>query len=220
MRLLQRLFGGGRRPRGEPRPDDVMGRRHRGPVHKVVVGLGNPGPNYDATRHNVGWWVVDRLAADWGDGTFSETGPLLSTVARVGGHEVLLAKPLTYMNRSGLAVRSILEAHPTLDPAEDLLVVVDDATREVGGVRFRPEGGSGGHRGLRSISDVLEGDGYPRLRVGVGQAPKGADLAQWVLSPMPSEDEAVVVDLLPWISEAVHIWVEEGTQAAMNRFNR
>lgn len=204
----------------EPSPGETMGRRDAAAADKVVVGLGNPGPQYDDTRHNVGWWVVDRLAVDWNAGSFVETGPALTTEATIGGRRVLLAKPVTYMNRSGLAVRSILRAHPHLDPAEDLLVVVDDATRNVGGVRFRPGGSAGGHRGLRSVAESLGTDDYPRLRVGVGEAPQGADLAAWVLSSMPSDDAEVVTALLPELTEAMELWLEEGTRAAMNRYNR
>ncbi len=186
---------------------------------KVVMGLGNPGPEYDATRHNVGWWVVDRLAYDWEFGPFQRDGRAFSTEGTVGETEVRLMKPATYMNRSGLAVRA-LRYEENFDPIEDLLVVVDDATLDVGRVRFRPEGGAGGHNGLKSISGALQSHRYPRMRIGVGVKPEGEDLSDWVLSPMPEEDEEIVVGLLPELTEAVEVWVGEGTEAAMNRFNR
>jgi len=186
---------------------------------KIVVGLGNPGPEYDATRHNVGWWMLDRLSHDWRFGAYRRDGPALKAKGLVGGTEVLLVKPTSFMNRSGLALR-FLQGLERFDPTQDLLVVVDDAALDVGRVRFRPSGSPGGHNGLRSVSGALRSDEYPRLRIGVGRAPEGVDLADWVLSPMPEEEEGVVVGLLPELARAVEVWLEEGTEAAMNRFNR
>lgn len=186
---------------------------------KVVIGLGNPGPDYDATRHNVGWWMIDRLAYDWDFGPFKRDGRALVSEGAVGGAEVRLVKPTTYMNRSGQALRGVAEVEG-FEPSEDLLVIVDDASLDVGRVRFRPEGGAGGHNGLKSIAGALRSDEYARLRIGVGRKPEGYDLSDWVLSPMPEEDEDVVVGLLPELSDAVKVWVDEGIEAAMNRFNR
>ena len=186
---------------------------------KVVMGLGNPGPEYDATRHNVGWWVVDRLAYDWGFDSFRRDGRALVTEGNVGDTAVRLVKPTTYMNRSGLAVGP-LAAIEGFDPARDLLVVVDDAALDVGRVRFRPEGGAGGHNGLKSVTGALQSQGFARLRIGVGTRPEGVDLSDWVLSPMPAVDEEVVVRLLPQLTESVGVWIAEGVEAAMNRFNR
>ncbi len=186
---------------------------------KVVLGLGNPGPEYDATRHNVGWWVLDRLAYDWDFETFRRDGRTLVTEGTVGDVEVRLVKPTTYMNRSGLAV-GLLAAIDGFDPAKDLLVVVDDAALEVGRVRFRPEGSAGGHNGLKSVSGALQSNAFARLRIGVGTKPEGTDLSDWVLAPMPGEDEEVVVGLLPELTRGVEVWLAEGIEAAMSRFNR
>jgi peptidyl-tRNA hydrolase, PTH1 family len=186
---------------------------------KVVVGLGNPGPEYDGTRHNVGWWMVDRLAHDWGFGSFRKEGPALVSAGLVGSLPVVLVKPLTWMNRSGAALPPFL-ARPEVDPAVDLLVVVDDATREAGGVRFRPEGSAGGHNGLRSIEGALGSRSYARLRIGVGRPPEGADMAAWVLSEMEPDDEDTILRLLPELVPAVETWMVEGIQAAMDRYNR
>jgi len=183
------------------------------------MGLGNPGPEYDGTRHNVGWWVADRLAYDWDFPTFRRDGRSLVSEGSVGSERVLLMKPTTYMNRSGLAMRP-LATFEGFEPAEDLLVVVDDAALDVGRVRFRPDGSPGGHNGLRSVSGALQSNAYARLRIGVGKKPEGADLADWVLSPMPEADEEAVVALLPELTNAVQTWVSEGVEAAMNRFNR
>ncbi len=186
---------------------------------KIVLGLGNPGPEHDSERHNVGWWVLDRLAYDWEFGPFKRDGKAFTTEGTVGDVEVRLMKPTTYMNRSGLALRPV-RSIAGFEPGEDLLVVVDDAALGVGRVRFRPEGGAGGHNGLRSVSGALQSNEYARLRIGVGQKPEGLDLADWVLSAMPEEDEEAVVGLLPEMSKAVKVWIDEGVEAAMNRFNR
>ena len=186
---------------------------------KVVLGLGNPGPDYDATRHNVGWWLVDRLAYDWELGPFRRDGQAFVSEGAVDDHGVRLVKPTTFMNRSGLALRSLRDLEG-FDPSADLLVVVDDAALDVGRVRFRPEGGAGGHNGLKSIAGALQSNEYARLRIGVGRKPDDEDLSDWVLSPMPREDEDAVVELLPELTRAVEVWVAEGVEAAMNRFNR
>ena len=186
---------------------------------KVVVGLGNPGPQYDDTRHNVGWWVVDRLAYDWQFGTFEKEGRSLRTGGSVEDVSVLLIKPATYMNRSGAALVDV-DRLDELDLGSDLLLVVDDATLDVGRVRFRPGGGTGGHNGLKSVTSVLGTDAYARLRVGVGLAPEGADLSDWVLSSMSGDDESTIVGLLPELSQAVGVWMRDGIEEAMNQFNR
>lgn len=186
---------------------------------KVVIGLGNPGPEYDGTRHNVGWWVVDRLAYDWGFDLFKREGRAFVTEGIVDETPVRLMKPTTYMNRSGLSLRP-LRGLESFDATEDLLVVVDDAALHVGRVRFRPEGGAGGHNGLKSISGALQSNDYARLRIGVGLKPDGTDLSDWVLSGMPEQEEDVLVALLPELTEAVELWISEGSEAAMNRFNR
>jgi len=186
---------------------------------KVVIGLGNPGPTYDATRHNVGWWAADRLVYEWGFGPFHREGACLVAEGTVGDHEVRVMKPTVYMNRSGAAVAP-LRSVPGLDLERDLLVVVDDATLDVGRVRFRPSGGAGGHNGLKSVEAALGTSDYARLRIGVGRAPEGVDLAEWVLSPMPPADEDVVVGLLPDLADGVEIWMEGETETVMNRLNR
>ena len=186
---------------------------------KVVVGLGNPGPRYDDTRHNVGWWVVDRLAYDWGFDSFEKEGRSLRTGGSVGDTSVLLIKPTTYMNRSGAALVGV-DGLDECDLGSDLLLVVDDASLDVGRVRFRPGGGAGGHKGLKSVSGVLGTDSYARLRLGVGLMPEGGDLSDWVLSPMSEADESTVVGLLPELSEAVEVWMRDGIEEVMNQFNR
>lgn len=185
---------------------------------KVVVGLGNPGPEYDATRHNVGWWVLDQFAYEWKFGPFRLGRSCLYADGAVGDQTVRLVKPTAYMNRSGMAL-----AGPVIpddfDAARDLLVVVDDVTRDAGRVRFRRRGGPGGHNGLRSVSEALNSDEYARLRVGVGVAPAGLDLVTWVLAPLSPDGEEAVLVLLPALVRAVETWIRDGIGAAMNGFN-
>ncbi len=183
-----------------------------------MVGLGNPGPEYDETRHNVGWWVVDRVAHEWGWGPFQREGPAWCTHGSRHGTPVTLVKPATFMNRSGAAVAPLRGEE--FDPAQDLLVVVDDAALEVGRVRLRPRGSPGGHNGLRSISSVLGTDEYARLRIGVGRPPEGWDWADWVLSPMADEDKETILGLLPELVEAIEAWLSGGVEVAMSDYNR
>ena len=186
---------------------------------KVVVGLGNPGPEYDDTRHNVGWWLLDRAAYEWGFPPFEKGDQNLATGGSVGSQSVRLLKPTTYMNRSGAALAS-LRFFSDFQVTEDLLVVVDDAALDVGRARFRAGGSPGGHRGLESVSEFLDTEEFARLRVGVGQSPGGIDLSDWVLAPMGAEDEDEVHGLLPPLVQGVRVWIEEGIDTAMNRFNR
>jgi len=186
---------------------------------KVICGLGNPGPEYEDTRHNVGWWVVDRLSYDWDLGPFRREGRALVAGGRVGEHYVRLLKPLTFMNRSGSALGA-LRGLDGFDPTSDLLVVVDEVALDVGRVRFRPGGSAGGHNGLRSVQAALGTTEYDRLRIGVGPLPAGRDLAEFVLEDFEPDEEEVVAGLLPGITGAVLDWLEEGIEVAMNRHNR
>ncbi|UCC85463.1 MAG: aminoacyl-tRNA hydrolase [Gemmatimonadota bacterium] len=187
---------------------------------KALIGLGNPGARYDATRHNVGWWLVDLLKRRWSATPFQEEDLWLRSRAELSEvGEVWLIKPLTYMNRSGIAVRALLEYAP-LDLEHDVLIVVDDVALEPGRPRFRARGSAGSHNGLQSIEDVLGTREYARLRIGVGAAPAGVELADWVLSEFDDpEDEDAVLEVLPRLSEAVELWAREGVEAAMNRYN-
>lgn len=185
----------------------------------MVVGLGNPGSEYDATRHNVGWWLLDRLAFEWDFPFFQREGKAMVTEGTRGDEAYRLMKPVTYMNRSGRALVA-LASLPEFRLEEDFLVVVDDAALDVGRVRFRAQGSPGGHNGLKSVSEALGHDEYARLRIGVGVPPEGEDLSDWVLSPMAPEDEDVILGLLPELVRGVELWGREGVDAAMNEFNR
>ena len=186
---------------------------------KIVVGLGNPGREYALTRHNVGWWLLDALAESWGFGRFRADKAAAVAQGRIEPNVVRLIKPLTYMNRSG-GVLTAYKRMNAIDLSKDMLVVVDDVALEPGRIRFRPDGSAGGHNGLKSVEQAVGGKEYPRLRIGVGAKPPEWDLADWVLSPMPKGDRQLVLDLLPELTDAVRFWLSEGTEAAMNRYNR
>ncbi|MGH7545199.1 MAG: aminoacyl-tRNA hydrolase, partial [Gemmatimonadota bacterium] len=207
-----------------PRARDGFGAAARvrrgsaGPSMKVVLGLGNPGPEYADTRHNVGWWLLDHLASRWKAKRFERGRSLESASARVGGEEVRLVKPLTYMNRSGLVARALAGE---VDVGRDLLVLVDDAALPPSSARMRAQGSAGGHNGLLSIEGALGTAAYPRLRIGVGGPPPGVELAEWVLSPFDAaEDEERVLAILPRLADGVEVWVREGVERAMNVTNR
>lgn len=185
-----------------------------------MVALGNPGPRYAVTRHNAGFLLADSLADHWRCAPFRPAGSALATTGTVGGREVTLLKPQTFMNRSGAALRPLL-AHPDFDASRDLLVLVDDLALPLGTFRVRARGSAGGHNGLASLEETLEGQEYARLRIGIGPLPADvADQAEWVLEPFAKKELATLVDLLPALADAVECWIVEGVDEAMNRFNR
>jgi PTH1 family peptidyl-tRNA hydrolase len=184
------------------------------------VGLGNPGPEYEGTRHNAGFWLADHLAKEWGFGPFRREGEARVSEGRRGGEEVVLLKPQTYMNRSG-AVLAPLRSRSGFDPARDLLVLVDDVALPAGKFRLRGAGSAGGHNGLKSVEGALRRQDYPRLRLGVGPyAPADGELADFVLDGPSREDRSAILELLPTAAQAVDVWITEGIEVAMNRFNR
>lgn len=185
---------------------------------KVVCGLGNPGEEYAATRHNVGWWLLDAVQAQLGLPPFRRAGPALVSEADVGAQHIALIKPLTYMNRSG-SVLAALAARDDVSIDEDVLVLVDDIALPVGRLRLRAEGSSGGHNGLKSIEAALHTNAYARLRIGVGAEPPGVDRAEWVLSPLDGDDEQLVRAALPAAVAAVESWLDGGFEAARRTLN-
>lgn len=183
----------------------------------LVVGLGNPGARYAATRHNMGWWVLERLRQRWNAASAPRTKTYLAWECRVGERSVGLVAPQTYMNLSGGALLEWRASHPETE-IEDLLVIVDDVYLPVGKLRLRGGGSSGGHRGLESIEAALQGRDYARLRIGVGET-GSAELKRHV-TDVPSEQEAAVLEeAADRAAEAVECWVREGLGAAMNRYN-
>jgi peptidyl-tRNA hydrolase, PTH1 family len=186
---------------------------------KVICGLGNPGTEYAGTRHNVGWWAVEHAQRAWNLPPFRRDGPVRRTEGSGEADRVVLVEPLTYMNRSGSVLAPLLRVEG-FDVARDLLVVVDDAALEVGRLRLRAGGSAGGHNGLKSVEASLRTRDYARLRIGVGVAPPDVELADWVLSGFADDDQQRVLALLPDVTAAMRVWLEQGVEAAANRLNR
>jgi PTH1 family peptidyl-tRNA hydrolase len=188
---------------------------------KVIVGLGNPGKEYERTRHNVGWWVLDQLADVWRLEGWRKDGEARVVGGNVGGTPVRLVKPQTYMNLSGAALRPYLR-RAGWSPQHDLLVVLDEAALPLGTFRFRARGSSAGHNGLKSIEGALGHQDYARLRIGIAPPvgrPRG-DLADYVLSDFGKTEAAIVREQMPVIMEAIDTWLHEGIELTMNRYNR
>jgi peptidyl-tRNA hydrolase, PTH1 family len=181
---------------------------------KLVVGLGNPGPQYRDTRHNVGFWVVDELAARWQLDAWRERDQALY-VKQPGG--AVLAKPLTFMNLSGFAV-SRLRLFFQVEPS-DILVVVDEVALPLGRLRARARGTAGGHNGLKSIIEQLGTSEFPRLRIGVGRGDARRDLADHVLSKFdPAERDTIHAATLR-AADAAEMFLSDGIERVMNTFN-
>lgn len=177
---------------------------------RAVVGLGNPGPEYAATRHNAGFWLADALVARWEFPPFRRGERARVTEGDLAGVPVRVLKPTTFMNLSGAALAS-LRADPTFNPAVDLLVLVDEFRIPSGTFRLRGDGSAGGHNGLKSIEGALQSQQYARLRIGVGPLPEGVnDWSQYVLAPFDPEQVEQVEAAMPQMVEVVERWVTEG----------
>ncbi|HEV2670269.1 MAG TPA: aminoacyl-tRNA hydrolase [Gemmatimonadales bacterium] len=175
---------------------------------RAVVGLGNPGPEYAATRHNAGFLLADALAAHWQLPPFRRAERARATEGSVASTPVRILKPTTFMNRSGAALAS-LRADPAFTPARDLLILVDDFQIPRGTFRFRAEGSAGGHNGLKSIEGALQSPQYARLRIGVGPLPEGTgDWSEYVLAPFEPEELEQVESVMPQMIEAVENWLK------------
>lgn len=190
---------------------------------RLIVGLGNPGPEYAATRHNVGFRVVDRLAERHHLPGWKRRGNRLETAGAVAGRDVTLLKPLTYMNRSGEALAARARAEP-LEPRE-LLVVFDELALPLGRIRLRPSGSDGGHNGMRSLIARLGTGDFPRLRVGIapvdadGGAMQVEDGADYVLAPFRRNERSAIEDAIDRAADAIECVLAESLSGAMNRFN-
>ncbi len=183
------------------------------------MGLGNPGPEYERTRHNAGYLLVDHLAIRWGFAPLRRSDEALATTGTLHGVPVRLVKPTTYMNRSGDALRPLRS--PVWDPASDLLVLVDDVALPSGRFRLRGAGTPGGHNGLKSIEAALRRQDYARLRIGIGAKPaEYDDLADWVLGKLTADERRALDGMMGPMAEAVECWLAYGIERAMNDFNR
>ena len=185
---------------------------------KMIVGLGNPGKEYEKTRHNAGFWVVDSLADKFGVTNWKDQYNALVGEFRLGGEKILLIKPQTYMNLSGEAVQPLIHFYK-LD-LDDLLVVYDDLDLPTGTVRIRKNGSSGGQKGMTSIIQRLNQDDFPRIRMGIGRPPAGWTVPNYVTS-QPTEDETEKFKIaVGFAMQGVELFITDGIQKAMNEVHR
>jgi peptidyl-tRNA hydrolase, PTH1 family len=201
--------------------DLIRRRRDDDASVKVIVGLGNPGKDYERTRHNVGWWFVDHLADVWHFEGWRRDGEARVANGAVGSQRIRLVKPQTYMNLSGAALRPYLR-RAGWSPQQDLMIVLDEVALPLGRYRFRARGSAGGHNGLKSIEGSLGHQDYARLRIGIGPPADRdrGDLADYVLNDFGKRETAVVKELMPELVEAMEVWMGSGIETVMNRFNR
>ena len=185
---------------------------------KLIVGLGNPGYEYYLTPHNLGFMLVDRLAEDCGVQVTRPEAQALTATTRIEGEDVVLAKPQTFMNLSGMSVARLLERYEL--ETGDLVVLLDEVNLPLGSLRVRLRGSAGGHNGLKSVIGELESDDFVRLRMGVGPEHPVEDLSSYILSRFRKADMEGVADLLDRATEAVRVILREGAPKAMNQFNR
>ena len=183
----------------------------------LIVGIGNPGRQYETTRHNVGFHTVDVLSKKLGVQMRSRRFKTVHGTAVYQGNQVILAKPQTYVNLSGEAVRSLSKYYDVAP--EHIIVVADDVYLDMGAMRIRPSGSAGGHNGLKNIISQLGTDGFPRVRLGTGPQPEGMDLIEFVLRPMTSGERKTMKDIYEEAAEACLVLIKDGAERAMNLFN-
>ena len=186
---------------------------------KLIVGLGNPGIEYQFTPHNMGFLAVDRIAEEYGVRVNNRQCRALTGKAMIADHQVLLAKPETYMNLSGMSVRELVQEHE-IDPARDLIVIYDELDLPLGAIRIRQRGSSAGHNGMESIIGALGSDEFVRIRLGIAPDHPVKDGARYVLGPFRKSQEAAVVEELDKAAEAVKVILAEGVAKAMSLYNR
>ena len=186
---------------------------------KLIVGLGNPGMEYQFTPHNMGFLAIDRLAEQHGARVANRHCHSLTAKIRVGETEALMAKPETFMNLSGMAVRELVERHEA-DPAKDLIVIYDELDFPLGTLRIKERGSSAGHNGLESIIGALDTQEFVRIRLGIAPEHKVSDGARYVLSQLKKSQYKTVDAVLDRAAEAVEVILKEGVSRAMNRFNQ
>jgi PTH1 family peptidyl-tRNA hydrolase len=186
---------------------------------KLIVGLGNPGIEYQFTPHNLGFLTIDRIANDLRIEVRNRQCRALTARATIAGEAVVLAKPETFMNLSGLSVRELVEEHQ-VDVTRDLIVIYDELDLPLGTIRIRQRGSSAGHNGMESILGALGTDEFLRIRLGVAPERKVADGVEYLLTPFRKAMEKVVDEILETAAQAVEVILKDGPSAAMNRFNR
>jgi PTH1 family peptidyl-tRNA hydrolase len=184
----------------------------------LVAGLGNPGPRYATNRHNVGFRCLELLAARHELAFDKRQKQAVIAAGAIQTRRTILAKPQTFMNESGRAVVPL--AHFYKVQPERLMVVYDDLDLPLGTIRLRPEGGSGGHKGMRSIIEHIGTQSFPRLRIGIGRPPGQMDPAAYVLEDFTTEEEPLLEETLERAVAAIEVWLSEGVEVAMNQYNR
>ena len=197
--------------------DSILGSRRPKRRRGLVVGLGNPGELYEKTRHNVGFWCIDRLGEQHSIKINRRNRLALTGEGRIGDEDIVLAKPRTFVNESGQAITSLMARYYAT--AADLLVVYDDMDLPAGKLRLRPDGGPGGHNGIKSIIGALGTQGFARLRVGVGRPGQGDDQIEHVLGRANAEDQDLVDAAVETAVEVIACYLSEGVETAMNRYN-
>ena len=185
----------------------------------IIAGLGNPGKEYENTRHNIGFDVIDRLAEEENIAVMESKHKALIGKGYVAGQKVILAKPQTFMNLSGESIREIVDYYKVDDTAE-LIVISDDISLDVGQLRIRKKGSAGGHNGIKHIIQQLGTQNFVRIKVGVGAKPKGWDLADHVLGRFDKDDRALVEEAQERACKAVELILTDSVDAAMNEYNK
>lgn len=185
----------------------------------IIVGLGNPGKQYAHTRHNVGFDTIDILADKYNISVDIKKHKALCGKGMIGGQKVVLAKPQTFMNLSGESVRELVDFYK-IDPEEELIVIYDDISLEPGQLRVRPKGSAGGHNGIKNIIAHLGTQVFKRVKVGVGEKPKGYDLADYVLGHFSKEDRMLMEDAFGRAAEAAVCMMNDSMEHAMNHYNK
>ena len=185
----------------------------------IIVGLGNPSKEYEGTRHNAGFEVIDRISDKYNISVDTKKHRALIGKGIIGGQKVILAKPQTFMNLSGESVRSLLDYYK-VDEEQELIVIYDDISLDNGQIRIRAKGSAGGHNGIKNIIAHLGGQVFPRVKVGVGEKPSKYDLADYVLGHFSKEEQVLMDEGYAHAVHAVEMILEGDISAAMNEYNR
>lgn len=184
----------------------------------IIAGLGNPGKQYEGTRHNIGWQVIDELADKYNIRVTESKFKGLTGKGMIGGEKVLLLKPLTFMNLSGECIREAVNFYK-IDETSQLIVVADDISLDVGQIRMRKKGSAGGHNGLKNIIAHLGHENFMRIKMGVGDKPAGYDLADYVLGHFSKEEEKILAESKKTAVLAIETIMSDGIDKAMNLYN-
>ncbi len=193
--------------------------KQRGDKNMIIItGLGNPGKQYDKTKHNVGFWVIDKLAKEYNIEVTKFKHKALIGEGNIAGKKVLLVKPQTYMNLSGESIREIIKFYKV--PLEQFYVIYDDTSLPLSNVRIREKGSAGGHNGIKNIIAHLGTDIFLRIKVGIGEKPNGWDLADYVLAPFSKDEEPLILSGVDKAYHAVELLLTKGIKEAMNQTNQ